>query len=258
MNSLMCLYNVNAKTYTIESKYKEILEEDPEISQVTSYYENQRDEYLEEIFKLQVGKKSNNECIDNYLSERDGEIETIELSLKRCNNNIKEYRKIPYDYIREELIKHKLVGFGFIYPIKQSSKLEVIPSDLWHILHFDMDKNEVFSDPVRYRGVLFQYAEYIPRDTMLQLIPGNSKDKVSMCSEYYISPYLKLMNCAIDHFKLDVNNIPTKKEIVSWLEENSYDYGLEKLSDRIIQSMATLLRPPESQKGGYSHRKKEG
>lgn len=65
-------------------------------------------------------------------------------------------------------------------------------------------------------------------------------------NDEYSTPYIDLMIRAIKDLKIDKDNQPTKKRIVSWLIEKS-----PSLSNREAGSMATFVRLPEKKKGGY-------
>jgi hypothetical protein len=71
----------------------------------------------------------------------------------------------------------------------------------------------------------------------------------TIISDDYIPPYIEFLLGAIPSLNLSANNRVNKDEVVNWLAENWPD-GLEGKSDRLINSMATLLRRPEDKKGG--------
>lgn len=65
----------------------------------------------------------------------------------------------------------------------------------------------------------------------------------------YIPPYVKLMLDAVLALELTSEKRIYKETIVRWLKDNWPD-DLDGKSDRMIQSMATMLRSPEHKKGG--------
>jgi hypothetical protein len=68
-------------------------------------------------------------------------------------------------------------------------------------------------------------------------------------ADYYVSPFVQLQLDALRHFNIDADNPPLKKQITDWLEKEAAARGIE-LSGRMLESLATSIRPPEAQKGG--------
>ncbi len=66
----------------------------------------------------------------------------------------------------------------------------------------------------------------------------------------YTPPFLDFMIRASQEMGLDANFKLPKENIESWLRENWHE-GLGQISDRKIEQMATFIRQPEDQKGGY-------
>ena len=62
---------------------------------------------------------------------------------------------------------------------------------------------------------------------------------------------------AVKALKLSGNNSPLKKTVEGWLMDN-WPSELGDISKRQVEHMATLLRPPEAQKGGNTKAKKPG
>lgn len=78
----------------------------------------------------------------------------------------------------------------------------------------------------------------------------------SVVSElHYIRPYVRFMLDAVAALELTSEKRLHKDGIVRWLEDNWPD-DLDGKSDRMIQSMATMLRSPEHKKGGNTSWKK--
>ncbi len=62
----------------------------------------------------------------------------------------------------------------------------------------------------------------------------------------YTTPYIELMREAISNFNITKEKQPLKKDLIPWLESK-----MPNASGNIIKYMATMVRLPESQKGGY-------
>jgi hypothetical protein len=65
----------------------------------------------------------------------------------------------------------------------------------------------------------------------------------------YIPPYIQFMLQATNALELSLEKRTGKSVIVYWLKDN-WPEDLDGKSDRLIDSMATLLRSPEHKKGG--------
>lgn len=67
----------------------------------------------------------------------------------------------------------------------------------------------------------------------------------------YTTPYLQDMLRAIEELKINEDNQPSKSEIEYWFETNTEGY-----SKKEIDKLASFIRHPESQKGGYYQKRK--
>jgi hypothetical protein len=65
----------------------------------------------------------------------------------------------------------------------------------------------------------------------------------------YIPPYMQFMLKAVTALELSSDKRTDKKVIMNWLKQN-WPADLDGKSDRMIDSMATMLRSPEHKKGG--------
>lgn len=74
-------------------------------------------------------------------------------------------------------------------------------------------------------------------------------DKSTNTTDSYTPAYLDLMLKAVKALNLSPDRRLNKDAVISWLNEN-WPARLEGKSDRLIESMATLLRRPEDKKGG--------
>lgn len=87
-----------------------------------------------------------------------------------------------------------------------------------------------------------------PNQKQTPIIAEVSSDEL-FSQKNYIPPYIKLMLQAVSELGLSSNKRTPVKTIESWLHKN-WPKALDGKSDRIITSMATLLRRPEDKKGG--------
>lgn len=65
----------------------------------------------------------------------------------------------------------------------------------------------------------------------------------------YFPPYIQFMIQAVNALELTPEKRTSKSVIIDWLRQN-WPADLEGKSDRMIESMATMLRRPEDKKGG--------
>lgn len=99
------------------------------------------------------------------------------------------------------------------------------------------------------------YFFFVDREQFENFLAGNpivdppeiqlSDDKPSS----YIPPYMQFMLEAVTALGLSQKQRTGKSVIVDWLKQN-WPNDLDGKSDRIVDSMATLLRSPEHKKGG--------
>ena len=83
---------------------------------------------------------------------------------------------------------------------------------------------------------------------LLRVFPAkNSPAPSAPARTGYTTPYLDLLERAIEEFQISATNQPKKFELENWLRNQTVDG--EKLSGRLAGAMATLLRLPEMQKG---------
>lgn len=101
-------------------------------------------------------------------------------------------------------------------------------------------------------GTLTQKAEELLRNRKSKI--QGSPNPVSQTQ--YIPSYLQLMLQAVQALNLSADKRANMDDIVKWLNQN-WPPHLEGKSDRIIQSMATLLRRPQDKRGGNTRWNKE-
>lgn len=85
--------------------------------------------------------------------------------------------------------------------------------------------------------------------------PEPDEDEEAAAS-LYVPVYLELMFKAAKALNLSADKRANMDDIVGWLNEN-WPSGLEGKSDRMMKSMATLLRRPQDKKGGNTRWSKE-
>ncbi len=185
------------------------------------------------------------------------------------DERIERIDQAAYRTIREELLLTEgIYGFGTPLPVTPQSPIEVIPPNYWLFLETNTEKAEAFGHRLHYVGVFFQRKEDVPSDTIALVkarqsntaiatpeVDAPPKEKVNGRPSYYTSPYLQLMLEAAEHFNINETNPPMKKDITGWFKEKSAKKGIE-LSERMVEILATAIRPPESQKGGLKAQSK--
>ncbi len=169
------------------------------------------------------------------------------------------YRQITHHILAQE----SLYGFGTPLPITPQSTIEVILPSYWLFLDLDPEKSEASGHGLHYVGVFFQRKEDVPPSTIALVKERQSNTSVVMTqpvsqpetqesdeAPFYIAPYLQMMLDAAKHFNRQIFDPHLKKpDIMAWFNERAASEGL-KLSERMVEAMATCIRPIESQKGG--------
>jgi len=183
-------------------------------------------------------------------------------AIKLWDERIEHIDQAAYRAVREELlITEGIYGFGTPLPVTPQNSIEVIPPNYWLFLETKPEKAEAFGHGLHYVGVFFQRQQDVPPETIALVKERQANQSFSMpnvvppaanpaqADASYISPYVQLQLDAIKHFGIDATNPPLKKTIIDWLETQATEKGIE-LSGRMLESLATSIRPPEAQKGG--------
>lgn len=183
----------------------------------------------------------------------DGEIKLWNERINRVDQTA--YRHISHDL----LLKEQLYGFGAPLPVTPQSAIEVIPPNYWLFLEMNPDKSEAHGHGLHYVGVFFQQAQDVPKATIALVKQRQSNTSIGKPDASppaappevacYTSPFVRLQIDALKHFDIDPDNPPLKKTVTDWLEKEAAARGIE-LSGRMLESLATSIRPPEAQKGG--------
>jgi hypothetical protein len=170
--------------------------------------------------------------------------------------------KTAYEHVRQELAAEVLYGFGTKPPVTPQSAIDIIPPHYWLFLQLKPETSEAFGHGVHYVGIFFQRKEDVPPETIA--LVNESRGNASVATpdmpppvsageqpdeDRYIPPYVQLQLDAIKHFSITPAHHTLKKTITGWLEKEAAARGIE-LSGRMLESLATSIRPPEAQKGG--------
>jgi hypothetical protein len=204
------------------------------------YVQCRKDEHSQEVFAAEM------ELFDDYIGRIDKTA----------------YRHIIHHLLSQEV----LYGFGTPLPITPQSAIEVIMPNYWLFLDLDPEKSEATGHGLHYVGIFFQQQENVPAETIALIKERQNNTSIatpltpqsqqpSVDDNYYLSPYLRLMLEAAEYFDIDETNPPMKKYITDWLKEQSAKKKIE-LSERMVEILATAIRPPESQKGGLKAQSK--
>ena len=91
----------------------------------------------------------------------------------------------------------------------------------------------------------------IPRVMVLTIwpeLPPDSRPQTSGSETVYTTPYMDLMQAAIQQYRLSATHQDKKESLVAWFLEREVDG--EAVSRNLAEAMATLIRLPQSQRGG--------
>lgn len=95
-----------------------------------------------------------------------------------------------------------------------------------------------------------QYDKFIVGEALIEKPAQQNLEPAHPKPDFeYIPPYLSFMIQATKDLQLSANSRTSKEMIVEWLNKN-WPQKLDGKSNRLIESMATLLRRPEDKKGG--------
>lgn len=106
-------------------------------------------------------------------------------------------------------------------------------------------------------GKNLEYAEgefidiRIPRVMVLTIwpeLPLDARPQTSGSETVYTTPYMDLMQAAIQQYGLSATHQDKKESLVAWFLEREVDG--EPVSRNLAEAMATLIRLPQSQRGG--------
>ncbi len=125
-----------------------------------------------------------------------------------------------------------------------------IPADFWELEGVDWEGNRNKAPNGEFVDIILNREEVLatwPREeTQFEEAPDAGED----VSQEYIPPYVAFMLRAVREMGLQPGTRIQKETIECWLRENWPD-DLGGLSKRKVESMATFLRHPADQRGGY-------
>jgi hypothetical protein len=88
---------------------------------------------------------------------------------------------------------------------------------------------------------------FITRDSLHQFLVKQSHSEPRLAKTQYLSPYLKLMVAVSDTMRITPDNQPKKRSVEAEIQ-NGWA-GPLPLSKNLLETMATLIREPGSQRG---------
>lgn len=185
--------------------------------------------------------------------------QVYESEMKYFDDYLERIEKTAYRQITHHLLAtESLYGFGTPLPITPQSAIEVIMPNYWLSFDLNPEKSEAFGHGLHYVGIFFQRQEDVPAETIAFIKDRQNNMSVTVTAEiipaavqadYYKSPYLELMLDAAKHFDIVAEYVPLKKSITGWLAKEGTARNIH-LSERMLELMATAIRPPEAQNGG--------
>jgi hypothetical protein len=81
-----------------------------------------------------------------------------------------------------------------------------------------------------------------------------AKDNAAVGS--YMPAYLALIHQAIEEFQITDDNQPKLNDLSTWFQD--HDVNGKKVSERLANAMATIVRRPESMRGGARRQRRKG
>lgn len=239
------LFNPNAERFTFNQLRNMVIRARTDLKERLATCLQEKG-FAEEIYLKCQKTESDQRAFDEERKLWDERIERIDQTA---------YRHIAHDL----LLKEQLYGFGTPLPVTPQSAIEVIPPNYWLFLELNPDKSEAHGHGLHYVGVFFQQVQDVPKATVALVkerqsnaaiaMPDNSPPAQASEVACYTSPFVQLQIDALKHFDIDPDNPPLKKTVASWLQKEADARGIE-LSGRMLESLATSIRPLEAQKGG--------
>ena len=129
-----------------------------------------------------------------------------------------------------------------------------VPEDCWNTENLDrrFDRCQMsLIDPFSDAG--FDWI-YLTRASLDEYLTGQPYAAPNAPNNVHLSPYLKLMVAISKKMNITPDHQPKKEELIAVLKEKWT--GPDKLSENLVNSMATLLREPDSQRGSASRNKR--
>ena len=131
-----------------------------------------------------------------------------------------------------------------------------IPADFWWLEGVDWNGNRAKNPNGEFGDILLNREEVLAtwplEETKFEKAPDAGED----VSQEYIPPYVAFMLRAVREMGLQPGTRIQKETIEGWLRENWPD-ELGDLTKRKVESMATFLRHPKDERGGYFKRSRD-
>lgn len=191
--------------------------------------------------------------------QEDHDKQVFASEMKSFDDYIERIEQTAYRQITHHLLAtESLYGFGTPLPITPQSTIEVIMPHYWLSLDLNPEKSEASGHDLHYVGIFFQRQQDVPAETIALIKNRQNSTSITVSEEithivaepdYYKSPYLQLMLDAAKHFDIVAEYVPPKKVIIDWFAKAGLARKVH-LSERMLELMATAIRPPEAQNGG--------
>jgi len=124
--------------------------------------------------------------------------------------------------------------------IMHSARYSSIPAESWRSGHVDWKSFSLDPPGGQYIDI------HIPRHLILGIwSPEKPPPEGAII---YRSPYMDLMLRAVDELELSESNQPIKRNLTEWFR--AQQVGGREIPGYLAEAMATLVRLPESQRGG--------
>ena len=139
-----------------------------------------------------------------------------------------------------DMLLYLLKNGQLVVEARSQDKVEYssIPQSIWNDCEIDWDDNCIEDMP--------EYTDIRIRMSNLSSLFTSHDETAVRQIHYYTTPYLDLMLKAIVDLNISPTYQPTKEVIVSYLKEQ-----MPELSANLANYMATFIRLPDAQKGGY-------
>lgn len=135
--------------------------------------------------------------------------------------------------------------------VNHSRSRTEIPAHLWTYQGIDWQESGLKCQDCEYIKVRLRTSdlfEAFPASREAQAGPSDAPARPQPESSSYRSPYIDLMLHAIAELRVTVQNQPLKDVLVDWFK--GQNLGGKSIPDYLARAMATLVRLPETQRGG--------
>jgi len=156
-------------------------------------------------------------------------------------------------WIRNRLSRGSILS----HIVKKTGSIDIVPNSYWNshaaqeVLRYDVTAHIPYESSFEQGKIVFSIKSF-------ENYFGINRDKLDNIIEEqrgYIPPFVEFMLIATSQLGLNPNARTDKETITNWLEKNWPPY-LGKPTERKISTMATFLRLPEDQDGGFFRRER--